>query len=188
MLEREVTMVHVGSRRFVTACLFVLVFAASAAAQDEAVWVLNFPEVQTVTGRVGVSEPVPANGMVVLDDVPVTTVGRHQTTRLVAGGTVEAGPFTAVVLSLGGFVEGMPAEPATLGAVLVPDEEFVLDALKEGVYLFPIEVTLEISKDSNAYVGTPPELHQLAFPRYRVYYWNSGQRTVKAHLFAFLKS
>ncbi len=58
--------------------------------------------------------------MVRFPDITVTTIQRHQTNRLIAGGVLESGPFTAVSLSLGGFVEGTPSEPATIGAVLVP--------------------------------------------------------------------
>ena len=99
---------------------------------------------------------------------------------------LEVGPFTAISLSLGGFVEGTPSEPATIGAVLVPDEDFVIEALKEGVYLFPIEVTMNIPQESLPYVGTQSETHRLTFPRYRVYYYNTSQRTVKTQLYAFL--
>lgn len=35
-------------------------------------------------------------------------------------------------------------------------------------------------------VGTRSETHQLAFPRYRAYLNNTGPRTVKTQLFAFL--
>jgi hypothetical protein len=147
---------------------------------------LNFPDVQTVEGGVEVAEPIPSNEMVRFEDTTVTTVKRHETTRLISGGVLEAGPFTSVSLSLGGFVEGMPPEPATIGAVLVPDEDFVMDALKEGVYLFPIEITMSIPQDSLPYVGTRSETHQLSFPRYRVYFYNSSPRTVKTQLYAFL--
>ncbi len=119
-------------------------------------------------------------------DITVTTVKRHETNRLIDGGVLEAGPFTAISLSLGGFVEGTPSEPATIGAVLVPDEDFVLEALKEGVYLFPIELTMNIPQESLPYVGAQSETHQLTFPRYRVYFYNTSPRTVKTQLYAFL--
>jgi hypothetical protein len=173
--------------RVVVAAICVVVLTSSGlSAQEGWVGVLNFPKVQTVDGGVEIAEPVPSNEMVRIDPTTVTTVKRHQTNRLISGGVIESGPFTAVRLSLGGFVEGTPPSPATIGAVLVPDEDFVDEALKEGVYLFPIEVTITIPQESLPYVGTASETHQLAFPRYRVYFYNSSPRTVKAHLFAFL--
>ncbi len=161
-------------------------FSATAIAQEGSIKISNFPDVQSVEGGVEIAEPIPANEMVRFPDITVTTIQRHQTNRLIAGGVLESGPFTAVSLSLGGFVEGTPSEPATIGAVLVPDEDFVLEALKEGVYLFPIEVTMTIPQESLPYVGAGSETHQLTFPRYRVYFYNTSQRTVKTQLYAFL--
>jgi len=173
-------------RPLVGAVFLMLLACLTVEAQEGWVGVLNFPDVQTVQGGVEIAEPIPANEMVRFTDTTVTTVKRHQTNRLISGGIIETGPFTAVSLSLGGFVEGTPPEPGTIGAVLVPDEDFVLEALKEGVYLFPIEVTMTIPQESLPYVGTRSETHQLTFPRYRVYFYNTSQRTVKTQLYAFL--
>jgi hypothetical protein len=186
MVDEEVSM-KISALRIAGAALCAIALPpASASAQEGWIRIINFPEVQTVRGGVEIAEPIPSNEMVRLGGSTVTTVKRHQTNRLIAGGVLETGPFTAVRLSLGGFVEGTPPEPATIGAVLVPDEDFVLEALKEGVYLFPIEVTIGIPQESLPYVGTASETHQLAFTRYKVYYYNSGQRTVKTQLYAFL--
>jgi len=178
-----------NTRSCVSATLLLLVTVAwptAAQAQEGWISISNFPEVQNVTGGIEVAAPIPSNEMVRFSDIGVTTVQRHQSMRLIPGGVLETGPFTSVSLSLAGLVEGTPDESATIGAVLVPDEDFVLDALKEGVFLFPIEITLTIPKDSLPYVGTRPETHQLSFPRYRVYFYNSGQRTVKVQLYANL--
>jgi len=178
-----------NSKRSRTLSLVVVITAAfswPAFAQEGSISISNFPEIQTVDGGVEIAEPIPSNEMIRFPDITVTTVQRHQTNRLISGGVLETGPFTAVSLSLGGFVEGTPPEPATIGAVLVPDEDFVLEALKEGVYLFPIEVTMTIPQESLPYVGTRSETHQLTFPSYRVYFYNTSQRTVKTQLYAFL--
>jgi hypothetical protein len=160
--------------------------APISSAQDGPITISNFPDVQDVSGQIEVTEPIPSNEMVRFTDTTVTTVKRHQTNRLIEAGILETGPFTAISLSLGGFVEGAQSEPATIGAVLVPDEDFVLEALKEGVYLFPIEVTMNIPQESLPYVGTQSETHRLTFPRYRVYFYNTSQRTVKTQLYALL--
>ncbi len=160
--------------------------APASIAQEGSITISNFPDIQTVDGEVEIAEPIPANEMKRFTDITVTTVKRHETNRLIDGGVLEAGPFTAISLSLGGFVEGTPSEPATIGAVLVPDEDFVLEALKEGVYLFPIELTMNIPQESLPYVGAQSETHQLTFPRYRVYFYNTSPRTVKTQLYAFL--
>ena len=164
----------------------VLVLPCSASAQENAISISNFPDVQSVEGGVEIAEPVPSNEMVRFLDNTVTTVKRHETVRLISGGVLETGPFTAVSLSLAGFVEGTPSEPAIIGAILVPDEDFVIEALKEGVYLFPIELTMNIPQESLPYVGARSETHQLTFPRYRVYFYHTSQKTVRTNLYAFM--
>lgn len=173
--------------RFAVGVLCMAALSAPVSmAQEGSISISNFPDVQDVSGQIEVTEPIPSNEMVRFTDTTVTTVKRHQTNRLIEAGTLETGPFTTVSLSLGGFVEGAQSEPATIGAVLVPDEDFVLEALKEGVYLFPIEVTMNIPQESLPYVGTQSETHRLTFPRYRVYFYNTSQRTVKTQLYALL--
>lgn len=176
----------VGIRAVVVAVVFLS--SSVGFAQETTVRIANFPETQDVTGEVTIAAPVPSNKMVRFLDTAVTTVPPYATQRLIAGGVLESADFTSVVLSLGGFVEGAQPDPATIGLVLVPDEDFVVEALKEGVYLFPIEVTMQIPQESLPYVATRPEAHQLAFPRYRIYYYNTGPRTVKAQLYAFLRN
>lgn len=186
IVDEEVPMNSKRSRTLSLVVVITAAFSWPAFAQEGSISISNFPEIQTVDGGVEIAEPIPSNEMIRFPDITVTTVQRHQTNRLISGGVLETGPFTAVSLSLGGFVEGTPPEPATIGAVLVPDEDFVLEAFKEGVYLFPIEVTMTIPQESLPYVGTRSETHQLTFPSYRVYFYNTSQRTVKTQLYAFL--
>ena len=186
IVDEEVPMKSSLLRVVCLAGVASVTFSGAAIAQEGSISISNFPEIQTVDGGVEIAEPIPSNEMIRFPDITVTTVQRHQTNRLISGGVLETGPFTAVSLSLGGFVEGTPPEPAVIGAVLVPDEDFVLEALKEGVFLFPIEVTMTIPQESLPYVGARSESHQLTFPRYRVYFYNTSQRTVKTQLYAFL--
>jgi len=179
---------NITVHRFRAAVLVIALAPIVVDAQDESIRISNLPEIQAVTGSVTVAEPVPSNNFVRYLDTTVTTVPRRTTQRLIAGGVLETDGFTSVVLSLGGFVEGAPPEQATIGVILVPDEDFIIAALKEGVYLFPIEVTMTIPQESLPYVAALPKAHNLAFPRYRIYFFNTGPRTVKAQLYAFLRN
>lgn len=177
------TMVH--ARAALTAAASILLAAASTLAQ-EPVFVTNFPQLQEITGEVELASPIPHSELVTFDAVEVTTVGRDEATGLISGGLLEADGFTSVVLSLAGEVKGSVPRPAILGVILIPDESFVAAALREGSYLFPLEVEADISANSPPYVDAKPIRQQLAFPRYRVYFYNTGSRTVRAQLYAML--
>lgn len=173
-------------RAVVLSTIALLAFAFHPARAQEPVFVTNFPEVQEVTGEVKLASPIPHSDLVAFGAVEVTTVGREEATGLISGGLLEADGFTSVVLSLAGEVKGSVPRPATLGVILIPDESFVAAAFREGSYLFPIEVEADIPTNSLPYVDAKPAREQLAFPRYRIYFYNTGSRTVRAQLYAML--
>ena len=164
----------------------LLSLAAGTGYAQEPVFVTNFPEVQEIAGEVKLASPIPHSDLVAFDAVEVTTVGRDEATGLISGGLLEADGFTSVVLSLAGEVKGSVPRTASLGVILIPDESFVAAAFREGSYLFPIEVEADIPANSPPYVDAKPARQQLAFPRYRVYFYNTGSRTVRAQLYAML--
>jgi hypothetical protein len=163
-----------------------LSLSSMAARAQEAVFVTNFPEVQEITGAVELSEPLPFSESVAFEAVEVTTVSREESTALVAGGVLHAEGFTSVVLSLAGEIKGTLSRPSTLGVLLIPDESFVTTAFREGSYLFPIEIEVDLPSDTGPYVAAKPARHQLAFSSYRIYFYNTGARTVRAQLYALL--
>lgn len=167
--------------------MMVLLTAGWAPAQDS-VWVVNLPEVQEVDGEVKVTEPIPSTRMIRFSDVVVTSVERQDTNRLVAGGTLDADGFSSAVVSLAGEIKGTVEEPAEVGVLLVPDEEFVLDALKEGQLLFAIDVKGSVQAEGPAYFGSDSNGHVLAFPRYRVFFYNTCSRTAKVQLYIRLRT
>jgi hypothetical protein len=167
-----------------------LAFAATAAAQEVkivTVEVVNLPEVQKVTGSVAVSEPIPHTRWVHFGDVVLSPqVPRDDVNRLVSAGVLDTTGFTSVVLSVGGEVKGTVPAAAEIGALLVPDEEFVDDAYARGYILFPLEATAKVPANSAPSVGSEPKRFDLAFPRYRVLLFNTSSRAVTAHVYALL--
>jgi hypothetical protein len=166
-------------------CLSVVDLAA-----QEPVIVVNFPTTQQVEGSVAVEvdEPIPHSRMVAFDPVDVTTVGRDETTRLIPGGTLETEGFTSVVLSMAGEIKGTVPEPSTLGVILLPDDDLVEEALALGFLVLPMELETQVPQESHPYASAMPERFDVAFPRYRVYFYNTGQRTVETRLFAMLSN
>ena len=169
--------------------LFVLVALAvgmPAGAQED-VFIVNFPDVQSVEGRVSVSEPVPGTRMLRFADRIVGPVDRAETTSLVPGGVIEVDGFSEAVLSLAGFVQGQHQVEGKVGAVLIPDEDEIVQVFNEaGIIQLPLEVAAGVAAGDDYFAESEPV--QLAFPRYQVYYYNGTDRAVSVKLFAYLSN
>lgn len=173
------------------AAVLLLAQAPSARSADppERVVVTNFPEVQRVSGRLTVPEPVPHSALVRRLDVIVPPVDRGAATQLVEAGVVDAAGFTHAVLSLRGEVQGNLVRDGVVGVVLVPDEEPVLRALLEqGRFDFALEVEAPVLRVERGWFASEQPRHALGFPSYRVYLYNSSDRSVEADLFVYLTS
>lgn len=181
-------------RTWVSAVLLVgcglllgLAFRALAAELQE-VLVQNFPELQKVEGRVAVDGVVRHSQLVRREELQVTPARRNAAADLTPAGVVETDGFTHVVLSLAGEVRDRYFEPGTVGALLVPDEEPVLKSLREAGRLeFPVEVVATVDpKSGGGRFASQPTSAPLAFPRYRVYLYNTSDKSVEAHLYLYL--
>ena len=178
------------------AALGVAVVASVVAFGQEAVeWgrdalkvvVLNFPATWRVEGQVEVKSPISHATMVALREVQVPPVARKDTTRLVAAGTVTAQGFSSAVLSLTGQIKGELAKPGTIGALLVPDEEPVIRALDEqGQLLLTMEVVAESVSGRMPYFASDQPRFPVAFETYRVYLYNTTDKTAEVSFYAYL--
>ncbi len=171
------------------AALLLVVLAPwqSALSQPpEEVIVSNLPEVVPIEGKVSVVGTVGHSAFAKRLSLIVPPVGRHETADLVAADPVETDGFSAVALSLQGEVRGTVLRSGAVGAVLVPDEEPVLKTMREeGALQFPVEVASTLPQGLEA--GFSAQQHQaLAFPRYKVYLYNSTDRTVDVNLYLYL--
>lgn len=162
--------------------------AGDGTAQDVSpVEVVNFPEVQEVGGTVRVDEPIPGSRLLHLGDVVVSPVPRDDTTSLVEAGRIDATGFTHVVLSLRGEVQGKLAREGGVGAVLLPDQEAVLRTFREsGRFQFPVEAVAPVELPDRGYFAGVSVRRPLAFPRYRVFFYNETDRSVEVDLYAYL--
>lgn len=149
--------------------------------------VTNFPKVQEIEGSVSIRGLVPHTRFVEPErEIVVSPVARTQIPSLVEGGVLKTDGFRRISLSLSGVVKGNVDRPGKLGAVLVPDVPAAREAfLEDGLYLFPLEVTADLTRNSTFVASDPVEL-TVAFPRYHVYFYNESDRSVGTHLFAYL--
>lgn len=186
-MQKKHVLVTVGA----LAAVLLLVQAPSPGSADapERVLVTNFPEVQRVDGSVSVPEPVPQSALFRRRDVVVPPIDRSTTTQLVEAGTLEAAGFTHAVLSVRGEVQGNLVQEGVVGLVLVPDEEPIVRALlEEGRFEFALEVQTGLRRADRGHFASDQPRLALGFPRYRMYLYNSSDRSVEADLYVYLTS
>ena len=156
--------------------------AQTRSAAGQRVEVVNFPESQDVTVRGTPSQARLAG----FEDQLISPNGSRDPTTWRQIGTLATDGFGWVVLSLGGNVQGPVTEPGAVVAVLVPEQAPILRALKDDqVVLFPLQATATLSP-GREYFTSQQQRQPVAFPRYQVYLYNTGARTVEASLWAYL--
>jgi len=170
------------------AAAFVLSPAGSAVSQEvQTVFVTNFPKVFKVNGNVVIDGPVSHGRFVPLRDVTVPPVNPKETIRLIQGGIVESDGFTSMVLGLQGQIKGEVYRAGTVGVFLLPDEEPIVKVFEEkGLMQFATEVNAPGVSGASPYFTSAANTIQVAFPRYRTYFYNTSDKTVTVNLFAYL--
>jgi hypothetical protein len=191
--RREQREVEMRSRLWLAA-ITATALAIPAAAQDIGrssgpvpVEIVNFPDLLTVQGEVAVKGPVLQTSLTTLADVLVSPVKRDDTNHLVDAGTITTDGFVAAVVSVLGEVKGQLGRTATVGAILLPDEEHVLRAFTErGQFLMSVEVKVDGVTPGTAYFASSPAHFTIAYPRYHVFLYNTGDKTVAVTVHAYM--
>lgn len=170
------------------AALFIVSPAGQALSQEIlSVAVTNFPKVWNVAGNVGIDGPISHGKFVALREVVVPPVNPKDTMRMVQGGILTSDGFTAMVLGLQGQIKGDVFRPGTVGVFLLPDEDAVVHAFEEkGVMHFATEINAGGVSAGSPYFASPNTRTQVAFPRYRTYFYNTSDKTVTVNLYAYL--
>ncbi len=165
-------------------------FLAGAGSGDDIqkVHVTNFPPLQQVAGTVSVDGTIRHAVPLHFKEIVVPPVNPGDVSRLISAGTLEADGFTSVVLALNGQSRGkIPLKSGIVGAILVPDEEPIQRIfLEEGIPQFPIEIKTAALTGVSPYVASALEQSRVGFPRYRIWLYNTSDRTVSANLYAYL--
>lgn len=157
-----------------------------AAGEVQEVLVTNWPGLWRIQGEVSVARPIPQTQLVELPEQQITPVSPKETTRLIYGGTLETAGFPSVVFSLAGLTKADVFKAGEVGAILIPDVPTVVDAFNEkGVFLFPLEVRAQVGTFPPYFSSGQPK-YTVGFDRYRVYYFNTTDKTATVHLYAYL--
>ena len=156
--------------------------------QIREVLVVNLPEIQKVQGHVTVLGPIRSGQAWQKEGIVVPPIARHETASLVSGGTLETDGFTVLDLALQGEVRGAQFRDGEVGVVLVPDVEPVSRAFHEaGLLQFPLEAVAPLAAGGPPFFSSDQTTVEIAFPKYKVYFYNTGNRSVEVNLYAYLK-
>lgn len=151
------------------------------------VLVTNWPDVFSVEGTVAVRGPVRFSKMVSVGRQVVSPVKPRETTRMEPVFTLETDGFSHVVLSLTGQTKGEIYHPGTVGAILIPDVETSRTAFFErGEYLFAMEVVAAGVSSASPYFGSEQPRYQVGFGTYKVFLYNTTDKSVDVDLYAYL--
>ena len=167
---------------------FVLAPAGRVLADGiQQVFVTNFPDRYDVQGTVSVKGPIRTGVLAAKRDLIVSPVSPKDTMRLIDGGTIECDGFANMVLSMTGQIKGEVYRAGTVGAMLIPDEEPIVRAFEEKSQAqFMLEITAASVSGASPYFFSNQPRFQIGFPRYRVYLYNTADKTVTVNLYAYL--
>ena len=149
--------------------------------------VTNFPGTQEIEGSVQVDGAVRLSKLTRSESIIVPPVPPDDTTRLVEAGTLVTDGFANVVLSLHLEVKGAVYRQGEVGAYLIPEEKSILNAFNEqGLFHFPLRVAAGGITSTASYFASDQPRFQVGFERYKIYMYNTTDKTVVANLFAYL--
>ena len=153
----------------------------------ESVSIDNWPLTYNVQGGVKANGFIKHAQLEKREGIIVTTSRRTELAELVSAGTLDCDGFTSVALSFQGEVKSESPDVGTVGVLLVPDEEPVLRALRDGRQVeLALETSTQILKGASPYFDGGSVTLPLAFPRYRVFLYNTMTRGVEANVYMYM--
>ena len=162
-------------------------FAQPKPAAPEKVFVVNFPEQQEVSGSVNVEGHLETARLFSFEAVVVPPASPDNPARMVQLGTLDAAGFRSVVASLAGTFPQIAGRGGTVGVLLVPDASLFLEALTErGLPLLAHRTEATVDPARPPFFASPSDRFALAFPRYRIFLYNTGEKAVEANLYLYV--
>ncbi|WP_303722715.1 hypothetical protein [Malonomonas rubra] len=161
--------------------------ASSSEKTIKDVRIINFPKTQNIDGSVEIEGLIKHSIIDRREKVIIPPAKRSDTSNLTEAGVLHADGFTSIVLSILGEAKSETFTPGDIGAILIPDETTIIRAFAEDqAILFPLEVKTKIIPETLRYFGSESEKQTIGFPKYRIYLYNSTNKSVEANLYMYL--
>jgi hypothetical protein len=170
------------------ATVIIAVFSSFAYASEPLdVRIKNFPETQRVGGSVSVDGIVSHGKGFKREGLLLQTSRRNEPSELLYAGVVDTDGFTSVSISLEGEVKSTNFVKGEIGVMLVPDEEPVLRVMRESKLVqFPIECVSPLKFGDSEYFSAQRNQQPIFFPRYRIYLYNTLNRSAETNVYLYL--
>lgn len=149
-------------------------------------FVVNLESPHPIEGDVSVSAPIPHSDTASMIDVVVAPSAREETGLWTDVGEIETAGFTSVVLSLHGQLRGSTSGTGVVALVLVPNEENILRALAEGEVHLTLDATADPVPPDALYFSGASDVLPVGFPSYRVFVYNTTERSASVDVYAYL--
>ena len=108
---------------------------------------------------------------------------------MVYAGSIETEGFTSVLISLQGEIRSDVFSAGTIGVILIPDEKAILRTLREAKRIqFPIECKVHTKSGDPIYFESEQVQQRVAFSRYKMYLYNTSNKSVEANVFLYLSN
>lgn len=147
--------------------------------------VVNFPDTQKIRGSVwleGTTKAVKREGVL------LSPARRNELGELVQIGQVDTDGYTSVSLFVQGEVKSVTFLSGSIGLMMIPDEEPILRALKEAKQVqFPIETACSIKSGDSEFFSCELANLNIGFPRYRIYLYNTLDKSAEVNAYLYLK-
>jgi len=148
--------------------------------------VVNLKDPHPIEGAITVASPIPHSDMASMIDIVVAPATRDETGLWTDVGLLETQGFTSVVLSLHGQLRGSTAGLGSVSLVLVPNEESIVRAFAEGEVHLALEASASPVPADTMYFSGDSEALAIGFPSYRVFLYNTTERSASVDVFAYL--
>lgn len=169
-----------------TAVVATLSMGAAAVQKIAQTFVVNLETPHPVEGSVVVPEPVPHSDFVSVHDVVAAPAPPTDPSLWTEAGSIETKGFTSAVLSVHGQLRGNPGTAGAVVAVLVPDEENILRALSEGEVHLSLEAAADPVPSGGLYFSGARGGLAVGFPRYRLFVYNTTDRSASVNVFVYV--
>jgi hypothetical protein len=149
----------------------------------------NFPDMQQVKGSVSIDGVIRHSQFVEREGLVVPTSRRSEVSEMIQGGIVETDGYTSMTISLQGEFRSPTFMSGTIGVLLIPDEKPVGRSLREGkIIQFGLESAAKVTSGAPSFFSADQVQLRVGFPRYRMYLYNTSDKTVEANVYLYLSN
>lgn len=144
----------------------------------------NFPALQQIKGSVSVEG---ATKFIAKEGLVVPSSQRADLSQMVDAGTIDMDGFSTLLISLQGEMRSDVFSSGAIGVLLVPYEGSILRILRDRKRaVFPVECKAPTKSGATIYFESEQVQQRIAFARYKMYLYNTSDKSAEANVYLYL--